>query len=151
MATEVTMIPHGFGPRLREDGSIDFEAYRAEAARSRSRERDRIVWEVLLPALMRSSALLFASALGRVGRSLARLSGSSGTATGALSPLEISRNRAAPSLAGRAAAAAMAAVSASRGNDGIVPELDLVPATVCAPQNGEHQPSPHTSLSLARS
>jgi hypothetical protein len=70
LAMEATMIPEGFGAKLREDGSIDFETYEAEAARLRSRERDRIVWEVLLPALMRFSALLFAYALGRVRRPL---------------------------------------------------------------------------------
>ena len=69
------MIPDAFGAKQREDGSIDFAAYQADAAWLRRQERDRIVWEVLLPALMRSSALLFTSALGCLRRSLRALPG----------------------------------------------------------------------------
>lgn len=45
------MADHDFSIKRRLDGSIDFDAYRAEAARARQAARKRIVWEVALPFL----------------------------------------------------------------------------------------------------
>jgi hypothetical protein len=43
------MVEHGFAVKRRSDGSIDFTAYRSEAARERSATRQEIFWEIVFP------------------------------------------------------------------------------------------------------
>jgi hypothetical protein len=41
------MAEHDLGFKLRQDGSIDIDAYRADAARERSEVRSHLIWEVV--------------------------------------------------------------------------------------------------------
>lgn len=49
-------------PRRRQDGSIDFDFYRAEAPRERREVRDQVIWEVVLPLLWSAPTRLLARA-----------------------------------------------------------------------------------------
>lgn len=48
-------------PKRRQDGSIDFDFYRAEAARERKDVRDHVVWGVVLPSLWSAPGRLLAA------------------------------------------------------------------------------------------
>jgi hypothetical protein len=49
-------------PKRRQDGSIDFDFYRAEAARERKEARAHVVWEVVFPLLWSGPVRLLAEA-----------------------------------------------------------------------------------------
>jgi hypothetical protein len=57
------MAEYDLGFKLRQDGSIDFDAYRADAARERREVRNHLIWEVGFPLFWDAPARLVAKAM----------------------------------------------------------------------------------------